>query len=157
MENAATLEIVFADHTYTATVVKAEDLLGYLANEERPYRLGEFRMASSRDRKVVDRMLELTSLVRVLEKLLPKSLALTEAEQWAAMSPEDKKRFANDHVAIKVGQQVTLNDKVRPRYMAGLSGTVEKINSKSLLMCFGQDAGRFAGKSVRVPHTLIKR
>lgn len=59
---------------------------------------------------------------------------------------------------IKAGDTVAFSDLIRPKYLAGMTATVTRVNPKSMVVDCPVDAayGRFSGaKSVRCPKSLI--
>jgi hypothetical protein len=59
---------------------------------------------------------------------------------------------------FKVGMHVKVRDSVRPAYLAGLTGTIVKVNRTRVKLEFhsGQDTGRFDGKTTACPISLLE-
>lgn len=56
------------------------------------------------------------------------------------------------------GSQVHFSDSIRPKYLAGMTATVVKVNPKSVIVSCPDDPayGRFRnGKNIRCPNSLI--
>jgi hypothetical protein len=63
-------------------------------------------------------------------------------------------RKAINSMSATVGQKVKLADNLRPKYLAGVSGTITKLEGNTLLVELPYAMGRY-GKNVRVPADLV--
>jgi len=47
LELTATVEVIYADHTYTATVNNLQAIARYLENETRPFKIGKVKVSKT--------------------------------------------------------------------------------------------------------------
>lgn len=64
---------------------------------------------------------------------------------------------ASKRPTFRVGDKVRFRATTRPKYMAGIQGTILKVNQKSVkLMINDVNAGRFQGTGTRAPFSLLE-
>lgn len=59
--------------------------------------------------------------------------------------------------SLNIGDAVEIIGQIRPKYMVGKVGVLERINRTTATVRFGNDVGRFANQEVRVPVSCLKR
>ena len=67
-------------------------------------------------------------------------------------------RKLHDKEELKLGDHVRIQPTVSPRYLAGLTATITKIQRTRVTLEFhsGQDLGRFTGRTTTCPISLIE-
>lgn len=83
---------------------------------------------------------------------------LDQQQDRIAAAFKQRKKLLEARVmsAIKPGDRVKFNDKVRPRYMAGQLATVTKVNETTVTVNLDQNAGRFGeGRGLKCPIGLL--